>query len=261
MTTNFDKVIQFHTSFGLPYSKTVNQQLLHDFKTVSLRVKLLDEEYGELFNSKTIVDQLDAIGDLLYVAYGAGICFGFDMNTEYENYCTKLISQRIIPDTFHALSNFRKTIFMYDFLKSSIDLDSKNPREILYAQIIDFQYQIKKFSYALLMCDTNGVVQSLVKMLFSLYISGVICHYDLDMLFDIIHQSNMSKLCSSENEAKKSVEWYVEHEKQRYTQPKYERSPDGKYYVIFDDATGKRLKSINFVVPKIDVNKIYSPTL
>jgi hypothetical protein len=70
----------------------------------------------------------------------------------------------------------------------------------------------------------------------------------------------MTKLCSNLSDAEKSVMWYIEHEKERYTQPKYELLTNG-YYVIYDDATGKRLKSINFSPPNIDVNIIYNPNI
>jgi predicted HAD superfamily Cof-like phosphohydrolase len=50
---------------------------LPDFITINLRYRLIDEEAQELFESTSAVEYLDAIGDLLYVVYGAALAAGF----------------------------------------------------------------------------------------------------------------------------------------------------------------------------------------
>jgi len=232
---------------------------------VSLRVKLIDEEFKELCNSKTIIDQLDAIGDLLYVIYGTGVCFGFNLNKEYTKYCIDMMNASCIKSEiqfFNGMTNFHKTKYIHNIIEiPTIDKNIKlEPKYILQTEFMNFSYQIKRLSYHLLMSDIDGICKSLIKMLVSIYITGIMCHYDIDKLFSIVHESNMTKLCSNLSDAEKSVMWYIEHEKERYTQPKYELLTNG-YYVIYDDATGKRLKSINFSPPNIDVNIIYNPNI
>ena len=79
-------------------------------------------------------------------------------------------------------------------------------------------------------------------------IGGMACRFgiDLDKASAIVHNSNMSKLCSSEDEAKKTVEWYLENET-RYDSPYYEPALDKTHYVVRNRSTGKILKNINYI--------------
>ena len=74
---------------------------------------------------------------------------------------------------------------------------------------------------------------------------------DLDKSYDIVHSSNMSKLCKNEAEAKETVAWYLKNES-RYDSPSYRKSYDDKNWVIFNRSTGKILKSINYNPAKFD---------
>jgi predicted HAD superfamily Cof-like phosphohydrolase len=68
-----------------------------------------------------------------------------------------------------------------------------------------------------------------------------------DEAFDIVHKSNMSKLCVSEEEAKETVEYYMKNkEKLGYYTPAYRRADDGVNYVVYNESTKKILKSINY---------------
>lgn len=78
-------------------------------------------------------------------------------------------------------------------------------------------------------------------------IGGMACRFgiDLDKASAIVHNSNMSKLCSTEDEAKKTVEWYLKNET-RYDSPYYELALDKIHYVVRNRSTGKILKNINY---------------
>jgi predicted HAD superfamily Cof-like phosphohydrolase len=68
-----------------------------------------------------------------------------------------------------------------------------------------------------------------------------------DKAFDVVHNSNMSKLCVSEEEAKKTVEYYNAHfDKHGYDSPTYRLSDDGVHFVVYNKSTSKILKSINY---------------
>lgn len=76
---------------------------------------------------------------------------------------------------------------------------------------------------------------------------------DADKAFDIVHSSNMSKLCVNEEEAKKTVEYYIANkEKLGYDSPKYRLSDDKVHYVVYNESTSKILKSINYTPAKFD---------
>lgn len=70
--------------------------------------------------------------------------------------------------------------------------------------------------------------------------------FDADKAFDIVHLSNMSKLCKTEEEAQQTVKWYEEHKELGYDSPAYRKSYDNKYFVVYNKSTGKILKSINY---------------
>jgi len=68
-----------------------------------------------------------------------------------------------------------------------------------------------------------------------------------DKAFDIVHQSNMSKLCKTEEEAKETVLYYeANKDKLGYDSPAYRKADDNINYVVYNRSTGKILKSINY---------------
>ena len=99
--------------------------------------------------------------------------------------------------------------------------------------------------------DFTEVIDALGDILYVVYGSGSSFGIDLDKAFDLIHKSNMTKLCKSEEEAIQTVEWYKENET-RYDTPAYRLSDDKKYYVVYNESTGKILKSINYKPVKFD---------
>jgi hypothetical protein len=92
-------------------------------------------------------------------------------------------------------------------------------------------------------------VDALADILYVVYGMGVSIGMNLDKAFSIVHDSNMSKLCKDETEAQKTVEWYQDQFKQEklsYDSPGYRKSTCGDYWVVFNESTGKILKSINY---------------
>ena len=57
--------------------ETPKQQILPDAETMKLRMVLILEETQELGASQDLTDYLDAVVDLLFVVYGAGVAAGF----------------------------------------------------------------------------------------------------------------------------------------------------------------------------------------
>ena len=74
-------------------------------------------------------------------------------------------------------------------------------------------------------------------------VQGMACHLglDLDEVFRQVHESNMSKICQTEEEAKETVKKYEEND-DRYDSPDYRPTGDGRF-VVFNKSTGKILKS------------------
>ena len=68
---------------------------------------------------------------------------------------------------------------------------------------------------------------------------------NLDQSFDIVHKSNMSKLCRDKYDAMITVDKYKRTDK-RYKTPDCRLSDNKKGWVIFNRDTGKILKSYKY---------------
>jgi predicted HAD superfamily Cof-like phosphohydrolase len=69
---------------------------------------------------------------------------------------------------------------------------------------------------------------------------------DADKAFEIVHLSNMSKLCRTEEDAKHSVQIYLNETPRRYDSPAYKRANDGIHWVVYNASTSKILKSYKY---------------
>ena len=84
MKTNQECVNEFTEAFNMfktDYGKYNRDLLLKNPKTSKLRYDLINEEYNELldaFNEKNFIEIIDALTDILYVTYGAGVALGID---------------------------------------------------------------------------------------------------------------------------------------------------------------------------------------
>jgi len=78
--TNFEKVKEFTTVFGQDAPDTPGFPAKD---VIKLRVELIREEFQELkdaIKDKNLVEVADALTDILYVTYGAGVAFGIDLD-------------------------------------------------------------------------------------------------------------------------------------------------------------------------------------
>ncbi len=252
MLSNFRKVCEFNLCAG----HAVNNSIQHDiFKTqpevVKLRYDLIAEEVKELFedgfDKNNFNEIIDALCDILYVVYGAGAVFGIDLDEEFrEPYRTEFL-----PRTFCTpeMSNFELVCTLQRVLRNvppstDIWLHEKNFKTYI-------RYQLNK-DLELLKSSLTGSKEFpypsmdnaryfLVKLLNHTYYAGHMLGIDLDKTFALVHDSNMSKFCTTEQEAQETVESYKNDP--RYKQPAYRLSQDDKHWVVYNAETGKILKS------------------
>ena len=82
--TNFEKVKTFMQTFGQEVK--TNPSFSTD-KINDLRYNLIKEELSELkeaMDNKDLLEVADALTDILYVTYGAGIAFGIDLDKCFD---------------------------------------------------------------------------------------------------------------------------------------------------------------------------------
>ena len=83
--TNFERVKQFMDIFG--QTPNISKPMFPHEDILNLRDKLIAEEFQEYRDAVTdqdIVEVADALTDILYVVYGAGIAFGIDLDDCFE---------------------------------------------------------------------------------------------------------------------------------------------------------------------------------
>lgn len=86
--SNYEKIKEFQEAFEMKSfpDMITPDEIDSNEDLIKLRLSLIDEEVGELkeaIKNRDIVEMRDAIGDILYVVYGAGQTFGFDVDGDY----------------------------------------------------------------------------------------------------------------------------------------------------------------------------------
>ncbi len=92
--------------------------------------------------------------------------------------------------------------------------------------------------------DIVEVADALSDILYVVYGAGHALGINLDNTFRLVHKSNMTKACQTEQQAIDTVE-HIKKEG-RYKDPVYKQSVDKKYWIVYDRDTGKILKSMYY---------------
>lgn len=153
------------------------------------------------------------------------------------------------------MTNFEK---VKEFNRSfGLDIPNRPPDDLfertklLNLRVDLIEEEVRELKEAIQNKDLVEVADALADILYVVYGAGIAFGIDLDKAFDLVHESNMSKLCSTEEQAKETVAWYKEQFLEKnspYDSPAYGYNPKTKAYVVFNESTGKVLK-----------NKYYKP--
>jgi predicted HAD superfamily Cof-like phosphohydrolase len=240
--SGFEKVVDFNKCFGSLVSADHNKQLyLSHPNIVSLKYGLVDEEVKELdeaYMANDIKEIVDALCDIKYVVYGMAAAFGINSDVEFKKYMINTtnfsdfeIVKNLNPDINYNVKNYTDNLKNTKF-KNNTDKSMGDIREInanLKLATNDSKFDL--------------MLQELNILLYQVNLMGWILGVNLDEAFDIVHSSNMSKVCSDEELAKETVAWYLSND-ERYKTPDYRESEYG--WVVFNKDTGKILKSIKY---------------
>lgn len=271
--SNFLSVMDFNVAFGVFVSDKltsyVDKHINEIFKNtdlVNLRFSLIQEEVNELYEAyqnNDLVEILDALTDILYVVYGAGVSLGVDLDKSYKNYLKNKIilsANSTSIDTFinksadFSLSNFETTSELNgnpkEYWKSTRPIFQYLNSHVKY-RIMNIMYTTSNLKIDMQVQDFTGMINNLNHLLYLTYSLGHVLHMNLNESFDIVHHSNMTKLCKNEEEAIETVQNYKDKDN-RYDSPNYRKSDLGEYFVVYNESTGKILKSINYIAAKFD---------
>lgn len=161
LQTNFDRVLEFHTIFGHP----VRRNPSIDCPEKNLRFKLVAEEvkeFDDAFLASDLIEMADALGDIIYVTYGAALTFGLDLDDPSYPVDAEFLGQA------HSSYNLLLTGFgigLVDELRKGIENNDVYDVEVILGTIL---------TSAVGAADVLGI--------------------PLDAIVEAIHRSNLTKL-------------------------------------------------------------------
>ena len=249
---------------------------------IKLRLDLISEEIAELndaIEKNDFIETRDAIADILYVVYGMADVLGIDINILFTNkYLLEFFKIHNI-DLINLISIFTdKGILNKDstlfskvgailqiapswFLQISdyTKLDNKAILNYLLNKINCCNLELEHLTLEYLELPNGNYIElsnTIALLLKWVYSYATIADINADADFTIVHNSNMSKLCSNEDEAIATVKDYIkkfENGTSPYDSPYYYHLPCIGKWIVKNKSTGKALKNINY--HKVDFSK------
>lgn len=151
-------------------------------------------------------------------------------------------------------SNFQKVVdfnTQFGVLESPVltpktDIIENDPKQVEFClklireEMGELEQAVKDKNYI-------EMIDALSDLLYVIYGAGCRIGMDMDKAFSLVHENNMTKLCTSEEEAIKTVQYYIDNkETLGYDSPTYRKAPNNIHYVVYNESTKKILKSINW---------------
>jgi len=230
--TNFQKIIEFHKTSGLVVNTIPQLNVTRKYPDlVKLRTSLIVEEANELIDAVEANDfkeVIDALMDLLYVTYGTCTSFGIDANKVFI-FCNKV---KLVIQT---------------------NVITENPN-LVSLRLSEIQTSIQTFLTAVNEQNFEAIKNALFEILRSTYQASISFGIDPNVGFGLVHESNMTKFCDTEELAKQTVESYKNDD--RYDTPAYRKTETG-LYVVYNESTGKILKSNDY--KPVTFDSMYPP--
>jgi predicted HAD superfamily Cof-like phosphohydrolase len=140
---------------------------------------------------------------------------------------------------FNKVSDFNAQFGVFQLVKPSLD-----DEPFIDTRMALIREEMSELEEAVKNKDMVETVDALTDILYVVYGMGYSLNINLDKAFNNVHESNMSKICLTEEIAKETVEWYKNNQT-RYTTPTY-RMNNSRNYVVYDEKTRKVLKSIHY---------------
>jgi predicted HAD superfamily Cof-like phosphohydrolase len=242
-------------------------------KVLRLRLDLIKEEINELndaVKANDIIETRDALADILYVAYGMGDVLGIYMDLLVHNNLKEMQPTTIkngmqifktIPkygnqdetnSKFVGLTNYKwMQIYMELFpnIMTSEPLEEKRPAATLAGINASYQTLETEILAPNALEKIGFIAGYLARIVNLVYVYTILLGVDADADFDIVHSSNMSKLCDTEADAQATVADYEAKwaaGTSPYDSPYYYALPELGKWIVKNKSTGKALKNIKY---------------
>jgi predicted HAD superfamily Cof-like phosphohydrolase len=230
---HFKKVGEFNTLFEHPCNAQVQIDIFNFKKIVDLRLKLIEEEFKELtkaISEQNMTEIIDGVCDLLYVVYGMMHVFGLNYCNK-DDYCEEYNGERN-PSAF---SN-ENVMLMVELIGHRYQRIYSNCYSFTNSNYLKKNSEFSKE----VLCEIYDDLEIIVELSYKI---GYAFGFDVNKGFNIVHDSNMSKACKTEEEAKQSIESIIKDG--IYKNPTYKLSKDKNFYILLSE-NGKILKSIYY---------------
>jgi len=219
MLNHFELVGEFHKTFDHPIRTEYYTNCFDDLKLMNFRYKLMKEEYDEFVDACKKNDRneiIDGLCDLAYVIYGAGHCFGINLSC----YCNVFTGKSNLEDFLKKIKG--------DYMENAIsDLDIFLNSYL--ESINEHNHQLLQNSLMVLLDTTYKIVEYL--------------NVDMDKMFREVHRANMTKACSTEEQAIQTCLDY----KNKNIDAGYKKYNDK--YILYNKADTKILKNLSWEEP------------
>ena len=146
---------------------------------------------------------------------------------------------------FDKIKEFHNTFGLPVETTPRLDVFDNDPK-LVNLRMNLIREEVSELEEAVKNHDMVETVDAMADILYVVYGMGTSFGIDLDEAYRLVHDSNMSKVCRSEEEAIETVKWYKENMLNTYDTPTYKPSKCGTYWIVFNESSGKVLKSINY---------------
>jgi len=154
------------------------------------------------------------------------------------------------------MSNFNKIVEFHKAFglihNDDHNISSLDNESLVKLRLGLIQEEFNELKQAITDKDFIEVRDAIADLLYVVYGTASSFGIQADNDFDVIHQSNMTKLCQTEEIAKETVQWYKENKLDVYDSPAYRKSDDNVHWVVYNESTGKILKSIYYKPVKFE---------
>lgn len=265
--------------FQIDEYQHIRPEIFNNSKIIRLRLDLIDEEIEELNHAIEINDFIetrDAIADILYVVYGMADVLGINIDTVFNqninntdntdnnnDICNKMVMNMNIEKFANQDTTNGKPISLtnFDWIKRVYN-NIHHPTVSSLLKSINYTY--KELETMCLLIDSKNVVKEIFikignciyNLLKYVYTYAYVAGIDANADFAIVHTSNMSKLCDTEEDARNTV---IDYESKfangnsPYDSPYYYELPELHKWIVKNKSTGKALKNIKY--QKVIFNK------
>jgi predicted HAD superfamily Cof-like phosphohydrolase len=150
-----------------------------------------------------------------------------------------------MSSNFQKVLEFNKAFGVKSNKTVQHEIFDKDPKLVQYRLDL-IEEEVDELKQAIKEKDMTEVIDALADSLYVVLGACASFGFDADKAFDLVHKSNMSKLCETEEDAIETVRLYKEEVPQRYDSPAYRKSDDGNYFVVYNQSTMKILKNYKY---------------